>query len=196
MSLDFFLKRGLDLLLSLILILITFIPMLIIGVMIKIGSKGPVLFRQERVGKDKKIFTIYKFRTMVVGAESVGDGIHVKDKDNRITKLGNVLRKLSLDELPQLFNVIKGDMSFVGPRPPVTYFPYNVSEYPEHWEKRFSVKPGITGLAQVNGRASIDWEQKVVFDTKYVETFSFWLDIKIIILTGLRILGRENIYRK
>lgn len=133
---------------------------------------------------------------MIVNAEKIGDGLTVKDNsDNRITKVGKFLRKTSLDELPQLVNVIKGDMSLVGPRPPVTYFPYDgIGNYPEWAKQRFKMLPGVTGLAQITVRNSVVWDERIKIDNKYIETFSFWLDIKIIFKTILKLFKSEDIY--
>ena len=188
-------KRVLDFLLSLIAIIILSPVLLIIAIAIKIDSKGPVFFLQERLGKDGKVFKIIKFRTMVVNAEKIGDGLKVKsENDDRITKVGKVLRKTSLDELPQFINVLKGDMSIIGPRPPVTYHPHKYEEYSDEQKKRFSVRPGITGLAQVRVRNSASWDDRIKIDVEYTEKFSFIIDIKIFFETFLNIIKRKNIY--
>lgn len=190
------LKRLFDIALSLFAIILFSPIMLVVALLVKIDSNGPVLFVQDRVGKNKQIFKIYKFRTMVVNAVNIGDGLFVKGGDSRITRVGNVLRKTSLDELPQLFNILKGDMSIVGPRPPVTSFPYDVKNYPDHWDERFSVKPGVTGLAQINGRANISWDEKLVFDNEYIKRITFVNDIRIIILTVWKTVRRSDIYKE
>ncbi len=161
----------------------------------KCSSSGPVFFLQPRLGKNGTVFNIYKFRTMVQGAENIGTGIFHDNNDTRITKIGSVLRKFSLDELPQLYNILKGEMSFVGPRPPVTYYPYMYEEYPAPQKRRFDFSPGITGLAQVRGRNSINWDRKILYDIEYIERFSLWLDLKIICLTIIKLIKMENIYR-
>jgi len=158
--------------------------------LIKIDSKGPVIFKQNRVGKNKEIFTIYKFRTMVENAENKGSGFYVKENDDRITRVGNFLRKTSLDELPQLYNVLKGDMSLVGPRPTLKY---QVDEYDDFEELRLNVKPGITGWAQVNGRNILSWPEKIKLDVWYVKNRSLLLDIKILIKT-IKILFTHKVY--
>lgn len=177
--------------------LITLSPILIIfAIWIKIDSKGPVFFKQKRLGKDGKIFSIFKFRTMIVNAERIGDGLSIKsDKDPRITKLGRFLRKTSIDELPQLINVLIGDMSLVGPRPPVVYSPYDGYEnYPDWAKKRFKMKPGVTGLAQIKHRNSVTWNERIVVDNEYIDKFNFWLDIKIIFKTFLKLFDSKTIY--
>ena len=174
------LKRTFDIIVS-ILILIILSPLLLgISILIKLDSKGPMIFKQKRIGKNGKEFIIYKFRTMVKNAEKKGTKYRVTRNDERITKVGDFLRKTSLDELPQLFNVLLGDMSLVGPRPTLDFI---VNEYDEYQKKRLEVKPGMTGLAQINGRQSLSWEEKIEYDIKYVENQSIWLDIKIIFKT-------------
>lgn len=188
-------KRVLDFLLSLIAIIILSPIFLIIAIAIKLDSKGPVFFLQERLGKDGKVFKIIKFRTMIVNAEHIGDGLKVKsESDNRITKVGKVLRKTSLDELPQFVNVLKGEMSIIGPRPPVTYHPHKYEEYSDEQKKRFNVRPGITGLAQVRVRNSASWDDRIKIDVEYTEKISFIMDIKIFFETFLNIIKKKNIY--
>ena len=161
---------------------------------IKLDDHGPVFFKQQRIGKNGKTFGIYKFRTMVVNAESIGDGLVVKTEDDpRITKVGRFLRKVSLDELPQLLNIIKGEMSLIGPRPPVVYHPYDGYEkYPEKAKRRFEMRPGITGLAQVEKRNSASWDERIEIDVRYVEQFSLLLDIKIFFRTFLSMKYTEE----
>lgn len=189
-------KRVFDLFISLLGILITLPIMIIIILLIKSTSEGPVFFKQERLGKNGKVFKIIKFRTMIDNAEQIGTGVITFENDPRITKVGSFLRKTSLDELPQLINVLKGDMSIVGPRPPVPYHPKKYEEYSEYEKKRFNVKPGITGYAQVNGRNNLTWEQRINMDVYYVDNRSFLLDLKIIILTMVKVLKREDIHSK
>lgn len=172
-------------------------PILImIALSIKLTSKGPVLFRQERIGKDGKVFKIFKFRTMIVNAEYIGEGLQVSsENDLRITKVGRTLRATSLDELPQLFNVLTGDMSLVGPRPPVTYHPYKgYDNYPEWAKPRFKLRPGMTGLTQVNGRNSISWDERIMIDVQYIDKFNIWLDFKIILKTVQKMFDHKSIY--
>ncbi len=159
--------------------------LLVVSCAIEINDPGPVFFKQKRIGKDGKTFEILKFRTMVQNAEKIGDGLVVQTEDDpRITKVGRLLRKTSLDELPQLLNIVKGEMSLIGPRPPVTYHPYNGYEnYPEKAKLRFNMRPGITGLAQVEKRNSATWDERIEIDVKYVENFSLLLDIKIFFKT-------------
>ncbi|OFL46734.1 sugar transferase [Nosocomiicoccus sp. HMSC067E10] len=187
------LKRAFDILSSTIGIIV-FLPILIgIAVAIKMDSKGPVFFKQERLGRHGKVFNIYKFRTMIVDAEKYGLGIKTYSEDPRITKVGSFLRKTSLDELPQLFNVFIGNMSVVGPRPPVPYHPYEYKDYNEEQVKRFLVKPGITGQAQVSGRNLLTWDERIVYDVKYVENYNVLTDYIIIIKTIVKVFKREDI---
>lgn len=195
-TLNLFVKRLIDLVGSLVGIIIISPVLITIALSIKLTSKGPVFFKQERLGKDGKVFKIIKFRTMVVNAEKIGDGLTVKSEtDNRITKVGRFLRATSLDELPQLFNVISGKMSLVGPRPPVTYFPYNgFDKYPDWAKRRFKMRPGMTGLAQVTVRNSVSWDERIVVDNKYIDNFNLWNDVKILCRTFIRLFKSENIY--
>lgn len=191
-----YIKRFLDIIISLFLLVIISPLLFFIVIIIKLDSKGSPFFLQERMGYHGSSFKIIKFRTMVLNAENIGDGLSIKaSNDKRITKTGNFLRKTSLDELPQLVNVLKGDMSLIGPRPPVLYHPYDgFNNYPDKFKKRFSVKPGITGLAQVKLRNSGTWDERMVYDVKYVETLSFYNDVNIFFLTIVKVVKRENVY--
>jgi lipopolysaccharide/colanic/teichoic acid biosynthesis glycosyltransferase len=173
-------KRLFDLTIAAVVLLVAGLPMLIIALWIKLEDRGPVLYRQERIGKGGKPFLLTKFRSMCVGAEHKGAGILVERNDNRITRIGKIIRKLSLDELTQIFDVIRGDMSVVGPRPGLRY---QAELYDEFQRQRLLVPPGITGWAQVNGRNSIRWPERIKLDVHYVENLSFWLDLKTILLT-------------
>jgi len=187
-------KRIFDILSAFSLIILFFPLFLIISLLIMCEDKGTPFFIQERIGKDFRIFKIIKFRTMALNSETTGTGIFTNANDIRITKVGKYLRKYSLDELTQLFNVIKGDMSFIGPRPPVTYFPYQIDEYPEKYKKRFSIKPGITGLAQVCGRTNLTWHERFVYDIQYIEEYNLILDIKILARTIKNIIKKKDIF--
>jgi lipopolysaccharide/colanic/teichoic acid biosynthesis glycosyltransferase len=156
------------------------------AVAIKLDSRGPVVYRQTRVGKDGADFDLYKLRTMVVGAEQLGAGYAVNRGDPRITRLGRVLRRVSLDELPQLWNVVRGDMSLIGPRPTLRY---QVDRYDERQRHRLDVKPGITGWAQIHGRAKISWAERIELDLWYVEHRSPIVDAKILMRTPRALFG-------
>lgn len=198
-KIHFILKRALDFILSLIGIILLLPVFLIIMVMIKFDSKGPAIFKQVRVGKNNKNFVIYKFRTMVVDAEAkrqleinpedISNFVFQSKSDNRITKVGAFLRKTSLDELPQLFNVLIGNMSLVGPRPEI---PDVVKFYPEEYKQRLLVSPGITGLAQISGRGEIELGKTIYYDLTYIKNFSIWYDIKILFKTFSAVLKSEG----
>ncbi len=193
------LKRFLDLIFAVLIVLVIWPFMLIIALAVKFDSKGPALFKQERLGKDGKPFRMYKFRSMVVDAEKQGAGLFNYEGDPRVTKVGAFLRKTSLDELPQLFNIIKGDLSFVGPRPPVTYELGEFSKLNKKFRRRFDVKPGITGYAQVQGRNEIPWNIKVEYDNQYIEKFKEWgvlFDFAIIFETVKSVVAQKNIYEE
>ncbi|MFD1064411.1 sugar transferase [Oceanobacillus locisalsi] len=187
-------KRMLDLILALVLTVPLGIIGVIVAIAIKLDSKGSVFFKQERAGKDGEVFKVYKFRTMIENAVNVGSGLSTFEGDPRVTRVGSLLRKTSLDEIPQLINVIKGEMSFVGPRPPVPYHPKKYEDYSINEKKRFAVRPGITGYAQVKGRNSLTWAERFVYDNEYVDKQSSWLDLKIVLLTFYKIIKSENIH--
>lgn len=172
--------------------LVLLLPLFIlIAAAIKLTSKGPVFFLQDRVGKDATIFKLVKFRTMVPGAVNMGAGLSITSGDPRITRVGSILRKTSLDEIPQLFNVLKGDISLVGPRPTV---PQHLEYYGDFERRRLEMKPGITGLAMVRGRGSVPWSVRIKYDVEYIDNFSLWLDFKILIQTLWVVLARKNVY--
>ncbi|MBR5539195.1 MAG: sugar transferase [Clostridia bacterium] len=191
-KIQLFVKRAFDICASLAaIVLLTVIPVLIIvPILIKLDSKGPAVFTQDRVGKDGKIFKIYKFRTMRIPEDSLDENGNMLEPKQRITKLGRFLRKTSIDELMQLFNVLNGTMSVVGPRPTL---PYQVENYTAEQRRRLEMRPGITGLAQVSGRNNLSWTEKIVFDITYVDSFSLWLDIKILFKTVVTVFKKEGI---
>ncbi len=188
-KLNLFVKRLFDIIVSLVcIVILTVIPVLIIiPVIIRATSDGPAVFTQTRAGKDGKLFTMYKFRTMIVNRYDE-NGKEIMSED-RITKVGRILRKTSLDELPQLFNILLGHMSIVGPRPMLDY---QVERCIGEEKMRFDMRPGMTGLAQVKGRNNIGWEERIKYDIEYVKSFTFLMDIKIIFDTVLLVLKREG----
>ncbi|MBE6769127.1 MAG: sugar transferase [Ruminococcaceae bacterium] len=183
-------KRLFDVLAATILLVISSPVLLIAAIAIKLESKGPIIFKQVRLGKNAKEFYIYKFRTMVVNAEA--GGVYSDNNDPRVTRVGGILRKTSIDELPQLVNIIKGEMSFIGPRPPLTYHPWPVSEYSEEQIRMFEVCPGITGWAQVNGRKEVEWNRRIELNVWYIDNLSLWLDIKILFMTVFKVFSNAN----
>ncbi|MCO5388430.1 sugar transferase [Desulfosporosinus sp.] len=180
-------KRFLDLSFSIILLVVASPCMLGASIAIRLGSRGPVLFKQERPGKDGVIFTIYKFRTMRLETEK--NGRPLSDME-RMTRVGTILRKLSVDELPQLFNILKGDMSFIGPRPLMVQY---LDRYTPQQMRRHEVTPGISGWAQINGRNQVEWETRFKYDVWYVEHISFWLDLRIFFKTLAIVLIRSGV---
>ena len=179
------LKRFFDIICSGLGLIIAAPFIFVIAIIVKITSKGPAFFQQERIGRNGRTFKIIKFRTMVVNAENIGTGVKVDgNNDPRITKVGHFLRATSMDELPQLVNVLRGDMALVGPRPPVTYHPYKGYEnYPEWAKPRFQMRPGMTGLVQITTRSKISWDDRMKIDLEYIEKFNVLLDIKILLGT-------------
>lgn len=185
-----FIKRFLDLILSLMTLILLMPLMLIIYILVRVKLGKPAIFKQERPGKDEKIFTLYKFRTMTDEKDENGN---LLPDEQRLTKFGKMLRSTSLDELPELVNIIKGDMSIVGPRPLlVEYLPL----YTEEQKKRHLVKPGLTGLAQISGRNAITWKQKFKEDIEYINNITLWNDIKIIFKTIIKVFRRDGISRR
>ena len=185
-------KRGLDILIAAVAMVVLSPVLFAICIIIKLSSKGPIIFKQERAGINSKPFVFYKFRTMKADVEPFGSSPK-SSRDPRLTKVGKFLREYSLDELPQLFNVLKGDMSIVGPRP---LYISQIPEWNERQKKRLLVKPGLTGLAQIGGRAELTREEKLDLDVKYVETASLLTDIMIILATIACVFKHKNIYEK
>ena len=190
-SIQLGIKRIIDFLLSLIGLIILLPVFIIIAILIKLGSKGPVFFTDKRVGVNNKVFKVYKFRTMVDKAMTMGMGIETAQDDPRITKIGKFLRNWSLDELPQIINVLKGDMSLIGPRPALEH---QVQKYTEEERKRLLMRPGLTGWAQVNGRNLLSWKERIKLDNFYIDNFSLWFDLKILLLTPKVVLSKEGLY--
>lgn len=196
---NYFLKRLFDRISSALALVILSPLFLVIAAAIKLDSKGSVFFKQERLLKNGRAFKMLKFRSMVVNAESMGTGLFNYTNDPRVTRVGRFLRNSSLDELPQLLHVLKGDMSLVGPRPCVTYELGDYDTLNARYKKRFTVLPGITGYAQVSGRNVISWDQKVDLDNEYIDLFKkqgVWLDIKILFRTVANVFAIQDIYEE
>ncbi len=185
-------KRFLDVTASFLGLVLLSPLLLAVSILIKIDSRGPVIFRQKRIGRNGKVFEIYKFRSMCVGAEKTGSGVYSGKGDARVTRIGKILRATSIDELPQLLNILKGEMSFVGPRPPLTYHPWKYEEYTDFQKRMFEVRPGITGWAQVNGRKDVEWHKRIELNVWYVDHMSLLLDIKIMFMTAFKVLTNAD----
>jgi lipopolysaccharide/colanic/teichoic acid biosynthesis glycosyltransferase len=185
-------KRAIDLLLAAAGSLLTAPVIAFLALAIRLESPGSPIYRQPRVGKEGRLFSIYKLRTMVRGAEFTGAGLAVQEGDERITRVGGFLRRYSLDEVPNLWNVLRGQMSIVGPRPTLQV---QVEQYTDRQRRRLAVKPGITGWAQVNGRASLPWTERIELDIWYVEHYSLALDLKILARTARMVLSGRGLYK-
>ncbi len=185
-------RRAIDVAVSATLLALTSPLLAVAMVAIRVESRGPVLYRQRRVGRDGEPFDVLKLRTMVDGAESLGAGLAVDENDARITRVGALLRRTSLDELPNLLNVLRGEMSLIGPRPTV---PVQVAQYTERQRGRLAIRPGITGWAQVNGRASLPWSERIELDLHYIEHRSLALDVRILWRTPALVLGGDGLYK-
>lgn len=185
-------KRFLDVTASFLGLVLLSPLLLAVSILIKIDSRGPVIFRQKRIGRNGKVFEIYKFRSMCVGAEKTGSGVYSGKGDARVTRIGKILRATSIDELPQLLNILKGEMSFVGARPPLTYHPWKYEEYTDFQKRMFEVRPGITGWAQVNGRKDVEWHKRIELNVWYVDHMSLLLDIKIMFMTAFKVLTNAD----
>lgn len=177
------LKRFFDFIVAALLLLLLSPGLLLLWLLIRLDSPGPAFFRQPRLGRHGRVFEILKFRTMVDGAEKQGSGVFTSRSDPRITRVGQLLRRSSLDELPQLVNIVRGEMSFVGPRPPVPYHPHRYEDYSPEQRRRFSVRPGITGYAQVLGRNRLEWSERIAYDLEYLDSWSLLLDAQIVLRT-------------
>jgi lipopolysaccharide/colanic/teichoic acid biosynthesis glycosyltransferase len=184
-------QRVLDLLIAIPAVIVTLPLVATLIVLITLESRGGAMFRQIRAGREGMPFEIFKLRTMVTGAEHIGAGLAVLEGDSRITRTGAFLRRYSLDELPNLWNVLRGEMSIVGPRPTL---PAQVEQYSERQRERLLVRPGITGWAQVNGRTTLPWSERIELDIWYVEHRSLWLDLRILAMTVRMVLGGHGLY--
>jgi lipopolysaccharide/colanic/teichoic acid biosynthesis glycosyltransferase len=185
-------RRALDIVLSALALALSAPVLLSAMIAIRLESRGPLIYSQRRAGRDNVPFEMFKLRTMVDGAEHIGAGLAVNANDSRITRVGAFLRRTSLDELPNLVNVLRGEMSLVGPRPTL---PAQVDQYTERQRGRLAVKPGITGWAQINGRASLPWSERIELDLYYVEHRSLALDVRILLRTPTLIIGGSGLYK-
>lgn len=183
-------KRAADVLLAGAALVALSPVMALTALAVRIDSTGPAVFKQERLGRGGRAFVMYKFRTMKVGAEV--SGVYEAAGDVRVTRLGRFLRRVSIDELPQLINILRGDMSLVGPRPTLTYHPWPIAEYTPEQLRRFEVRPGVTGWAQVNGRKSLDWPRRIEYDVEYVDRMSPLFDLRILLRTVAKVLAMSD----
>ena len=191
-----FFKRFFDICIAVVALVVLSPILLLTAILIKLDSHGPVIFRQKRIGLKGKVFDILKFRSMVVNAEHTGSGVYSGKNDARVTRMGKIIRATSIDELPQLINILRGDMSLIGPRPPLTYHPWNWEEYTPEQKRMFDVRPGVTGWAQVHGRKDVEWHHRIELNVWYVDHCSFWLDLKIFFMTIFKVVvnaDNENI---
>lgn len=197
MNFHLLIKRIIDIIVSALAIVLCLPFWIIIPIAIKLDSNGPVFFKQSRRTKNGRLFNMLKFRSMVVNAEGSGTGLFNFEDDPRVTKVGRFLRNTSLDELPQLFNILIGDMSIVGPRPCVSYELGDFDTLNKTYKKRFEAEAGLTGWAQIKGRNDISWPDKVIYDNEYIDLFKekgIIIDIQIIFITALKVFKKENIY--
>lgn len=185
-------KRALDILIALLGLLIASPVLLLTAIAVKLDSKGPAIFKQPRLGLNGRVFNIYKFRSMKVGSEHTGTGVYSRKDDVRVTRVGKFIRATSIDELPQLINLLNGTMSAIGPRPALTYHPWRYEEYTEEQKKMFLVRPGVTGWAQVNGRKDVEWHRRIKLNVWYVENVSFMLDMKILFRTIFKVIANAD----
>ena len=185
-------KRKLDILIGSFVLLLFWPVILITALAIKLDSPGPVIFRQERLGYKGKVFHMYKFRSMKVNSEHTGSGVYSDKNDSRVTRVGRIIRATSIDELPQAVNIVLGDMSLVGPRPPLTYHPWPIEEYTPEQRHMFDVRPGITGWAQIHGRKDVEWHKRIRLNNWYVNHCSFRLDVIILFRTIFKVLSNAD----
>ena len=187
-------KRYIDIVLAATALILTLPIMAVTALAVKLDSPGPVIFTQRRLGLGGREFDFYKFRSMVVNAEHTGSGVYSDKNDDRVTRVGRFIRATSLDELPQLINILRGDMSCIGPRPPLTYHPWPIDEYTDAQRRMFEVRPGITGWAQIHGRKAVEWHKRIRMNVWYVDHCSFRLDTIIFFATIFKVLtGADNV---
>lgn len=187
-----YIKRMLDFSIGIGTIGVLWPAMLLISTAIYIEDPGPVIFKQQRIGKDGKEFTMKKFRTMKQNSEFTGTGVYSEEDDPRVLKTGKILRKFSLDELPQAIHLINGEMSLIGPRPPLTYHPWPIEEYDEEQLQMFDVRPGMTGWAQIHGRKAVEWHKRIEMNVWYARNVSFKLDLQIFLATFGKLFSAED----
>lgn len=187
-----FIKRSLDIVGAVLGMICASPFLLLFALLIKLETQGPALFRQKRIGYKGKEFEILKFRSMVQNAEHTGSGVYSDKNDARVTRVGRFIRMTSIDELPQLINILRGDMSFIGPRPPLTYHPWVYEKYTPEQKRMFDIRPGISGWAQVNGRKDVEWHKRIELNVWYVDHVSFALDCKIFFLTFFKVLTNAD----
>jgi len=185
-------KRSIDFIIAGVALIVLSPFLLLTAILIKLDSKGPIIFKQKRLGKNGVPFKIWKFRSMCVGSEKQGTGVYSYKGDARITKVGKIIRATSIDELPQLVNILKGDMALIGPRPALTYHPWPYEQYTEHQKHMFDVLPGVTGWAQVNGRKEVPWPERIELHVWYAKNMSLWLDLKIFFMTIFKVATNAN----
>ena len=185
-------KRLFDVVISCLALLVLAIPVLALAIAIKIDDPGPAFFKQKRLGKNGKVFDMLKLRSMIIGAESKGSGVYSGKGDPRVTRVGRFLRATSLDELPQIWNMLRGDMSLIGPRPPLTYHPWPLEQYTAEQRRMFEVRPGLTGWAQVHGRRTVEWNERIRMNVWYVDHCSFLLDCRIFFMTIFKVLRHDD----
>lgn len=185
-------KRYIDVFLASIALVLALPILAVTAIAIKLDSPGPVIFRQKRLGFRGEEFELYKFRSMVVNAEHTGSGVYSEKGDPRVTRVGKFIRATSIDELPQLINILKGDMSCIGPRPPLTYHPWPIDEYTDEQRRMFEVRPGVTGWAQVHGRKDVEWHKRIRMNVWYVDHCSFRLDTIIFIMTIFKVISNAD----
>ncbi len=181
-----------DILLAFLGLALLWLPMLLVALIVRLESPGPALFRQKRLGLHGREYEMYKFRSMCLNAEHTGSGVYSGKGDSRVTRVGRIIRATSIDELPQLINILKGDMSFIGPRPPLTYHPWPIEQYTEQQRRMFDVRPGITGWAQIHGRKCVEWNRRIEMNVWYVDHVSFALDMKILFSTVGKVLSNAD----
>ena len=187
-----YIKRIFDIIIGASVLIVLWPVLLLTAIAIKLDSPGPVIFKQERLGYKGKVFYMYKFRSMKVNSEHTGSGVYSNKNDSRVTRVGKIIRATSIDELPQAVNMVIGDMSLVGPRPPLTYHPWPIDQYTPEQLHMFDVRPGITGWAQINGRKDVEWHKRIEMNNWYVDHCSFHLDAAILFRTIFKVLSNAD----